>query len=134
MADSKEIREVSDIPAPKDIQTADVSKETQDVKEISKEDSLEPASASSNMDEPQEPKRPWYISLKNSFLEPGSATQIVAAALVGIAIGLIVSTQADSIPEAATEIVSIPGDLWLRALQAVGKLESPRSFVLLARR
>ncbi|KAH8729396.1 Sodium:dicarboxylate symporter [Ilyonectria robusta] len=60
-------------------------------------------------------KKPWWHSVK----EPGSALQIILAALLAIAIGLTVSTQVDEVPPAARVILSIPGDLWLRALKAV---------------
>lgn len=63
-------------------------------------------------------KRPWWHAIK----EPGSALQIVIAALLAIAIGLIVTTQVNNVPQAAVVILSIPGDLWLRALRAVGEL------------
>ncbi|KAF2847343.1 excitatory amino acid transporter 1 [Plenodomus tracheiphilus IPT5] len=52
-------------------------------------------------------------------LEPGSVWQIIIAALLAVAIGLIVTTQVDKVPEAATAILAIPGNLWLRALRAV---------------
>ncbi|KAF4981313.1 hypothetical protein FZEAL_2846 [Fusarium zealandicum] len=65
--------------------------------------------------EEHEVKRPWW----HSFKEPGSAPQIIVAALLAIAIGLIVVTQVDEVPEAARVIISIPGDLWLRSLKAV---------------
>ncbi|KAF7541529.1 hypothetical protein G7Z17_g11952 [Cylindrodendrum hubeiense] len=65
--------------------------------------------------EEHEIKKPWWHSIK----EPGSALQIILAALVAIGIGLAVSTQVDEVPEAARVILSIPGDLWLRALKAV---------------
>lgn len=61
-------------------------------------------------------KKPWWHPIK----EPGSAVQIVIAALLGIAVGLIVTTQVDDIPEAVPALLMIPGDLWLRALKAVG--------------
>ncbi|TFK95716.1 Sodium:dicarboxylate symporter [Pterulicium gracile] len=60
-------------------------------------------------------KKPWWHSVKVW----GSATQIVIAAILGLALGLIVSTQVEVVPPAATEILNIPGDLWLRALKAV---------------
>lgn len=63
-------------------------------------------------------KRPWWYSIK----EPGSALQIICAAILAIAIGIVVATQAESIPPAVPVIISIPGDLWLRALKAVGTL------------
>ncbi|SPO05609.1 related to excitatory amino acid transporter [Cephalotrichum gorgonifer] len=50
---------------------------------------------------------------------PGSAIQIVIAAVLAIAIGMIVTSTVDDIPEAATVLVGIPGVLWLRALKAV---------------
>jgi hypothetical protein len=39
-----------------------------------------------------------------------------------IAIGLIVTTQVSDIPDAAVALLAIPGQLWLRALRAVGQL------------
>lgn len=62
------------------------------------------------------PKKPWWSSIK----EPGSAFQIIIAALLAIAIGMIVTTQVDEVPEAARVLISIPGDLWLRSLKAIG--------------
>ena len=83
---------------------------------------LEPTNtASSQLPEPlpeeNKPKERWY----HSFKEPGSALQIISAALVAIAIGLAVAMTVDDVPEAARVIISIPGDLWLRSLKAVGK-------------
>ncbi|KAM0561116.1 hypothetical protein ACHAPJ_003619 [Fusarium lateritium] len=60
-------------------------------------------------------KKPWWHSIK----EPGSALQIISAALLAIAIGVVVATQADSVPDAAIVIIGIPGNMWLRALKAV---------------
>ncbi|KPM38418.1 hypothetical protein AK830_g8146 [Neonectria ditissima] len=60
-------------------------------------------------------KKPWWSSIK----EPGSALQIILAALLAIGIGMAVSTQVDEVPESARVILSIPGDLWLRSLKAV---------------
>ncbi|KAJ4991427.1 Sodium:dicarboxylate symporter family protein [Stagonosporopsis vannaccii] len=65
-------------------------------------------------DMPESKKTLWQ-----KFLTPGSVLQIIAAALLAIAIGLIVSTQVDDIPAAAPALVAIPGTLWLRALRAV---------------
>ncbi|KAF5002853.1 hypothetical protein FDECE_10503 [Fusarium decemcellulare] len=65
--------------------------------------------------EEHEVKKPWW----HSFKEPGSALQIISAALLAIAIGIVVATQVDEVPEAARVIISIPGDLWLRSLKAV---------------
>lgn len=62
-------------------------------------------------------KKPWW----HSFKEPGSALQIIVAALFAIAIGVVVATQVDDIPEAAPILVGIIGNMWLRALKAVGK-------------
>lgn len=64
-----------------------------------------------------EPKKPWWHPIK----EPGSAAQIVISAVVAIAIGLAVTSTVDSVPEACTEILAIPGTTWLRALRATGK-------------
>ncbi|RBA19585.1 hypothetical protein FPRO05_09688 [Fusarium proliferatum] len=60
-------------------------------------------------------KKPWW----HSFKEPGSALQIIVAALLAIAIGVVVATQVDDIPEAAPILVGIIGNMWLRALKAV---------------
>ncbi|KAH7313012.1 excitatory amino acid transporter 1 [Rhexocercosporidium sp. MPI-PUGE-AT-0058] len=60
-------------------------------------------------------KRPWWASIK----EPGSAFQIVIAALLAIAIGLTVTSTVDKVPDAARVILGIPGVLWLRSLRAV---------------
>jgi hypothetical protein len=57
--------------------------------------------------------------------EPGSVWQIIIAALLAIAIGLIVTTQVENVHPAAIAITAIPGTLWLRALRAVG-MSSPR--------
>jgi len=107
MADNKEVREVQPVDSNNDASMSD----GKDVKEVSADTSYEP------VEEP--PKRSIPKRLKDSLFTFGSATQIVVAALLGVAIGLIVSTQADNIPDAAVEIVNIPGDLWLRALKAV---------------
>ncbi|KAI6357072.1 hypothetical protein MCOR25_007770 [Pyricularia grisea] len=64
-------------------------------------------------------KRPWHRRLVDSAKTPGSAVQIVIAAVAAIAIGMIVTTQVDSVPKAVVPVLSIPGDLWLRALKAV---------------
>ncbi|KAG4411376.1 hypothetical protein IFR04_015483 [Cadophora malorum] len=60
-------------------------------------------------------KRKWWSSIK----EPGSALQIVVAALLAIAIGLTVTNTVDKVPDAARAIIGIPGVLWLRSLRAV---------------
>jgi len=54
------------------------------------------------------------------FFEPGSAVQIICAAVVAIVIGMVVNVTVDEVPPAAIAILGIPGRLWLRALQAVG--------------
>jgi len=60
--------------------------------------------------------------------EPGSVWQIIIAALAGIAIGLIVTSTVDEIPDAAIALLAVPGQLWLRALQAVGMFPLIPSF------
>lgn len=92
--------------------------ETKDAK-VAADTTNEPGSIATDQEpiqEPVTPKKAWY----HSFLVFGSAAQIVTAAVLAIAIGLIVSTQADNVPTSAVELVHIPGDLWLRALKAVG--------------
>jgi hypothetical protein len=54
--------------------------------------------------------------------EPGSVWQIIIAALLAIAIGLIVTMQVENVHPAAIAITAIPGTLWLRALRAIGTL------------
>lgn len=49
---------------------------------------------------------------------PGSALQIIIAAILAIAIGMAVTATVSDIPEAAPAILEIPGSLWLRALRA----------------
>jgi hypothetical protein len=66
-------------------------------------------------------KTPWW----HSVVEPGSATQIVIAAVLAIAIGVAVSTTVDKVPAAAVTLVGIPGRLWLRALRACGGCSLP---------
>lgn len=58
-------------------------------------------------------------------LKPGSVWQIIFAALLAIAIGLIVTTQVEEVPEPAIALTAIFGNLWLRALRAVGMLMGP---------
>lgn len=74
-----------------------------------------PTNSSHDVAQEEVVKRPWWASIK----EPGSALQIICAALLAILIGVVVATQVDSVPEAARVIISIPGDLWLRCLKAV---------------
>ncbi|GAB7366382.1 hypothetical protein MBLNU230_g8180t1 [Neophaeotheca triangularis] len=50
---------------------------------------------------------------------PGSAIQIIIAAVIAIAIGVGVSASVSSVPDAAVDILNIPGNLWLRALRCV---------------
>ena len=64
---------------------------------------------------------PEKKTLWQKFTTPGSVLQIIAAALLAIAIGLIVTTQVSDIPDAAVALLAIPGQLWLRALRAVGQ-------------
>ena len=89
---------------------------------LSREGSNEPSTTT------EEPfvKRNWYQQLWDSFKTPGSAVQIIVAALLAIAIGLAVSTTVTDIPEAVPIIMKIPGTLWLRALRATGESDQPR--------
>lgn len=67
--------------------------------------------------DPNRKKKKWW----SVFLEPGSAPQIILAALLAVAIGMTVNATVDKVPTAAIEIVGIPGRIWLRALTAVGE-------------
>ena len=71
------------------------------------------------------PKETFLQAVWRITLTPGSAIQIVIAAVLAIAIGMAVTTTVDDIPEAAGVLVGIPGTLWLRSLKAVGML-TPR--------
>ena len=62
----------------------------------------------------------WYASL----FEAGSATQIVIAAILAIALGLGITAAVDEVPVSVVKILGIPGQLWLRCLKAVGMLIS----------
>jgi hypothetical protein len=70
------------------------------------------------IDEGEATKKTFWQRCK----EPGSVWQIIFAALLAIAIGLIVTTQVEKVPEEVVVLLAIPGQLWLRALRAVGKL------------
>jgi hypothetical protein len=52
---------------------------------------------------------------------PGSALQIVVAAVIALTIGMAVNVTVDEVPNAAIVILGIPGRLWLRSLTAVGE-------------
>jgi hypothetical protein len=65
-------------------------------------------------DDPNRKKKKWW----SIFLEPGSAPQIIVAAVLAIAIGMAVNATVDKVPKEAVEIVGIPGRIWLRALTA----------------
>jgi len=76
--------------------------------------------AGSGMDEPAAPpkKRTFKQKFMGALKEPGSALQIVIAAILGIVIGISVTTTVEEVPDAAVAILGIPGVLWLRALKA----------------
>lgn len=68
-------------------------------------------------------KKKWW----RYFLERGSVAQIITAAVVAVAIGLIISSQVEGSPKlrpAGKRLVPLLGELWLRALKAVGKQHS----------
>lgn len=76
-----------------------------------------PASPSRSSEE--EPvKQPWHRSFVALLKQPGSAVQIIGAAVLAIAIGLAVTATVDEVPEAAPILLEIPGTLWIRALRA----------------
>jgi len=91
--------------------------------QLSREGSNEPSTTAGDV---PLVKRNWYQQLWDSFKTPGSAIQIIVAALIAIAIGLGVSTSVDNIPEAVPVILEIPGSLWLRALRATGESNKSR--------
>ena len=65
-----------------------------------------------------ETKQPMGKRFMRTLMTPGSALQIVIAAIIAIAIGMAVTATVSDIPEAAPVILEIPGQLWLRALRA----------------
>lgn len=77
-----------------------------------------PAGPGMTVAEQYDEKKTFWQRVK----EPGSVWQIIFAALAAIAIGMIVTTQVETVPPAAIALVAIPGTLWLRALRAVGML------------
>jgi hypothetical protein len=102
--------------------------EIEEVREVrrSRDDSTDSPSAGttnipsgSGMHVAQPEKKTFWQRVK----EPGSVWQIIFAALLAIAIGLIVTTQVETVHPAAIAITAIPGTLWLRALRAVGILD-----------
>lgn len=70
---------------------------------------------------PEVPKKSLGTRLLASLLQPGSALQIIIAAVLAIVIGVTASTQSDDIHAAVPALLVIPGTLWLRALKATGK-------------
>lgn len=121
---------MSSYPETKEV--APASDGTRDTKQVF--GNAEPVSTNGSNEPPPmypeeeviEEKKPWW----NGFLVMGSVLQIITAALLAIAIGMAVTSTVDEVPEAARVILSIPGDLWLRALKAVGMLSSCTSFSL----
>lgn len=91
-------------------------KDDQVVRESSSASSPSDLSPQPSMEEAEPKKTLWQ-----KFITPGSVLQIIAAALLAIAIGLIVTTQVPEVPDAAVALLAIPGQLWLRALRAVGQ-------------
>lgn len=94
----------------------DFSQETRKGYSGSSDDVNRISSSNSGAPVVAEEKKPWW----NIFLVPGSAPQIVTAAVFAIAIGLGVKSAVGTVPPAAITLVGIPGVLWLRALKAVG--------------
>lgn len=93
-------------------------------KNISGEQIQPKTTVSSNEGEPTEEvheRRKWHRFLLDNLKERGSALQIVIAAALAIAIGLIVTSTTDSVPAPVAPLVGILGTLWLRSLKAVGK-------------
>jgi hypothetical protein len=80
-----------------------------------------PVVANTQANDPEGVKQPIGKRLLRTLKTPGSALQIVLAAIIALAIGLAVSATVTDIPEAAPAILEIPGSLWLRALRATGE-------------
>lgn len=91
-----------------------------DVKNITNSDGEHVSPVVSQEDGDNRPKETFGQRMWRVTKTPGSAIQIVIAAVLAIAIGMAVTTTVDDIPEAAGVLIGIPGTLWLRALKAVG--------------
>lgn len=114
---------------PVDSRPADNGAVDMESKNISDERIQQSTTASSEEREPAEEvreKRKWHRFLLDNLKERGSALQIVIAAALAIAIGLIVTSTTDSVPAAVAPLVGILGTLWLRSLKAVGKSRHSR--------
>ena len=85
------------------------------IRESSPSSGPENLSPQSTIEEGEMEKKTFWQRCK----EPGSVWQIIFAALLAIAIGLIVTTQVEKVPEEVVLLLAIPGQLWLRALRAV---------------
>lgn len=82
---------------------------------------IQPVKSEDSQDERvTDEKKSWKQRLWKTLKTPGSALQIVIAAVIAVAIGMAVTATVDDIPEAAPAILEIPGSLWLRALRATG--------------
>lgn len=91
----------------------------------SKTDEMErAASSNSSPSNNTMPTAAVAVEEKKTFWQraktPGSVWQIILAAILAIVIGLAVTTTVDEVPEAAIVLLAVPGNLWLRALRAVG--------------
>jgi hypothetical protein len=84
-------------------------------------DSDSPYGGQSPMDEGPAKRKLGEGKWWRIIVTPGSPAQIVLAALVAIGIGMGVNVAVDTVPEAAVALLAIPGQLWLRALSAVGE-------------
>ena len=84
---------------------------------------IQPVKSGESQDDanPDDVKKSWKQRLWDTLKTPGSALQIVLAAIAAVAIGMAVTATVDDIPEAAPAILEIPGSLWLRALRATGE-------------
>ena len=91
-------------------------------KRIPSSDDQDPGSLGSTRDDAAVTRenRTFMQKVWDETKQPGSAIQIIIAAAIAIGIGLGVSSAVEEVPDAAVDLVGIPGDLWLRALKAVG--------------
>jgi hypothetical protein len=113
MADTKEVMPENRAASP--IPTKDAYGNTDPVSSSSTQ---EPAPMYPE-DEVVREKKPWW----NGFFVMGHVLQIIVAAVLAIALGLGISSAVD-VPESARTIIAIPGVMWLRCLQAIGRFLS----------
>src|SRR5689334_15183505 len=94
-----------------------------EIEEIREEKRARNGSTSTPSSEPSRTVNEYGLP-EPTVAQPETETlwQLIFAALLAIALGLIIKSQVGTVHPAAIALTAIPGVLWLRALSAVGKL------------